>query len=78
MTFQEHRAENSHRLTRRREQQIQRFKSTKQAQDFLSAHSFNYGCFHPRRHQLPAHAYRVIRAEAFKLWPQETCAHRAA
>jgi putative transposase len=34
------RAENSHRPTRRRERHMQRFKSTEQAQDFLSAHSF--------------------------------------
>jgi DDE domain len=46
------RAENSHRPTRRRERQMQRFKSSQQAQEFLSAHSFLYGHFHPRRHQL--------------------------
>jgi hypothetical protein len=34
------RAENSHRPTRRRERQMQRFKSSRHAQDFLSAHSF--------------------------------------
>jgi putative transposase len=34
------RAENSHRPTRRRERQMQRFKSPQQAQHFLSAHSF--------------------------------------
>jgi putative transposase len=34
------RAENSHRPTRRRERQMQRFKSPRQAQSFLSAHSF--------------------------------------
>src|ERR1700704_6178535 len=52
------RAENSHRPTRRRERQMQRFKSPGQAQDFLSAHSFIYGHFHPRRHRLGAHAHR--------------------
>jgi len=72
------RAENSHRPTRRRERQRQRFKSTEQAQNFLSAHAFIYGHFHPRRHQLPAHACRVTRSDAFKLWQQETCAGRAA
>jgi putative transposase len=34
------RAENSHRPTRRRERQMQRFKSPEQAQHFLSAHAF--------------------------------------
>jgi putative transposase len=41
------RAENSHRPTRRRERQMQRFKSPEQAQDFLSAHAFIHGHFHP-------------------------------
>jgi putative transposase len=49
------RAENSHRPTRRRERQMQRFKSSWQAQDFLSAHAF-YDHFRPRRHQLTAFA----------------------
>jgi putative transposase len=72
------RAENSHRPTRRRERQMQRFKSSEQAQDFLSAHSFIYGHFRPRRHQLSAAAYRAIRTEAFATWQQDTCARRPA
>ena len=72
------RAENSHRPTRRRERQMQRFKSPEQAQDFLSAHSFIYGHFHPRRHLLAANAYRAIRSQAFKIWQWETCARNAA
>jgi putative transposase len=72
------RAENSHRPTRRRERQMQRFKSTNQAQDFLSAHSFIYGHFHPRRHRLAANACRTIRSEALQTWRQDTCARRAA
>ena len=72
------RAENSHRPTRRRERQMQRFKSSEQAQDFLSAHSFIYGHFRPRRHRLSATAYRAIRSEAFDTWQQDTCARRAA
>ena len=46
------RAENSHRPTRRRERQMQRFKASEEAQDFLSAHSFIYGHFRPRRRRL--------------------------
>jgi putative transposase len=68
------RAENSHRPTRRRERQMQRFKSSGQAQDFLSAHSFIYGHFHPRRHRLAADTYRPIRSDAFRIWQHETCA----
>jgi putative transposase len=67
------RAENSHRPTRRRERQMQRFKSGFQAQRFLSAHSFIYGHFRPRRHLMTATNYRAARAIAFKVWNQETC-----
>src|SRR6478736_8208538 len=72
------RAENSHRPTRRRERQMQRFKSSEQEQDFLSAHSFIYGHFRPRRHRLAAAVYRAIRSQAFHSWQQDTCAQPAA
>jgi putative transposase len=72
------RAENSHRPTRRRERQMQRFKSSRHAQDFLSAHSFIYGHFRPRRHLLPAPAFREVRSHAFNVWHQETCTRNAA
>ena len=71
------RAENSHRPTRRRERHMQRFKSPGQAQDFLSAHSFIYGHFHPRRHRLAATTYRAIRTQAFNVWHQDTCVRNA-
>ena len=48
------RAENSHRPTRRRERQMQRFKSPGQARRFLSAHAMIYGHFRPRRHLMSA------------------------
>jgi putative transposase len=67
------RAENSHRPTRRRERQMQRFKSSDQAQRFLSAHAFIYGHFHPRRHQMPVACYRTIRCEAQRLAPGGVC-----
>ena len=69
------RAENSHRPTRRRERQMQRFKSPEQAQGFLSAHSLIYGHFRPRRHLMTAPDYRRSRARAFRIWQQQTCAH---
>ncbi|MBV8505580.1 MAG: IS6 family transposase [Alphaproteobacteria bacterium] len=68
------RAENSHRPTRRRERQMQRFKSPTQAQRFLSAHGMIYGHFRPRRHLMAVDAYRRARARAFRIWRQETCA----
>jgi putative transposase len=55
---------------------MQRFKSSRQAQDFLSAHAFIYDHFHPRR--LAASAYRAIRSDEFRIWHEETCAQRAA
>jgi putative transposase len=72
------RAENSHRPTRRRERQMQRFKSARQAQRFLPGHAFIYGHFRPRRHLTTARRYRAIRSAAFRVWNQETCAQMAA
>jgi putative transposase len=72
------RAENSHRPTRRRERQMQRFKSPEQAQRFLSSHAMIYGHFRPRRHLMTAVEYRSARAEAFRVWRQETRVQIAA
>ncbi|MDT8356729.1 IS6 family transposase [Roseomonas mucosa] len=72
------RAENSHRPTRRRERQMQRFKSAEQAQRFLSAHSMIYGHFRPRRHLMAASEYGCARTKAFRIWQQETCAQVAS
>jgi putative transposase len=72
------RCENSHRPTRRRERQMQRFKSPRQAQAFLFAHSFIYGHFRPRRHLMAAGRYRAARTKAFQVWMLETCAQRVA
>ncbi len=72
------RAENSHRPTRRRERQMQRFKSPGQAQRFLSCHAMIYGHFRPRRHLMTAARYRRARAEAFRVWREETCVLMAA
>ena len=52
------RAENSHQPTRRRERRMQRFKSTQQAQLFLSIFDVLYHYFHPKKHKLKADAYR--------------------
>jgi len=72
----DNRAENSHRPTRRRERQMQRFKSRDQAQDFLSAHAIVYGHFRPRRHRLSAARCRHARIKAFRVWQQETSVQR--
>jgi putative transposase len=66
------RAANSHRPTRGRERQMQRFKSPEQAQNFLSGHAFIHGHFHPPRHLLAGNSYRAIRTETLNIWQQET------
>jgi putative transposase len=71
------RGENSHRPTRRRERQMQRFKSPQQAQRFLSSHALIYGHVRPRRHLMSAGQYRRARAKAFWVWRHETCAQIA-
>jgi putative transposase len=72
------RSESSHWPMRRREGQMQRFKSPRQAQDFLFAHWFIYGHFRPRCHRMTASTHREVRATAFKVWQQETHVQKAA
>jgi putative transposase len=60
------RAENSHQPTRRRERQMKRFKSSRQAQRFLSTHDQINNLFHLRRDHVPAGEYRAARGRAFE------------
>jgi len=76
--YLDNRAENSHRPTRRRERQMQRFKSPGQAQRFLSSHAMIYGHFRPQRHLMPAAQYSRAHDKAFRVWREETCAQMAA
>src|SRR3954466_819060 len=72
------RAENSHQPTRRRERQMKRFKSPRQAQRFLSAHDQINNLFHLHRDHLPAVEYRAVRAQTFAIWAEITGAKAAA
>src|ERR671913_527031 len=72
------RAENSHQPTRQRERRMKRFKSPRQAQQFLSAHGPIHQHSHPRRHLMIAAEYRAYRTNAFEVWKQETCVQMAA
>jgi putative transposase len=72
------RAEVSHQPTRRRERQMQRFKSVSQAQRFLSVHSRIHSHFELRRHLIPAAEYRSLRETAFSVWQDVACANTAA
>jgi putative transposase len=62
------RAENSHQPTRRRERQMRRFKSARQAQRFLSAHDQVNNLFHLRRDHVSASEHRAARARALETW----------
>ncbi len=66
------RIENSHRLSRKREKIMGRFKSPRQAQRFLSDHDQINTIFRPHRYNLTAISYRHARADAFCLWAEYT------
>jgi putative transposase len=72
------RAESSHQPTRRRERQMQRFKSAGQAQRFLSAHDQINNLFPLCREHVPATEYRAARTRAFELWAEITGVAAAA
>ena len=61
-------AELSHQPTRVRERGMRRFKSTQQAQRFLSAHAAVYNLFNLGRHLVSAKYYRIFRDNAFASW----------
>jgi putative transposase len=58
------RAENSHQAVRRRERKMQRFKSARSAQRFLSAHAAVHNSFNLQRHLVSRRTLRRFRAEA--------------
>src|SRR3981189_2481163 len=58
------RARSSHRAGRRRERKMQRFKSARSAQRFLSIHASVHNTFNPQRHLVSRSTLRALRAEA--------------
>ncbi len=62
------RAEVSHQPTRRRERQMQRFRSARHAQRFLYTHSRSHNHFQLRRHRLTANEHRAARDAVFHTW----------
>jgi len=66
------RAEVSHQPTRRRERQMQRFKSARHAQRFLSTHARIHNHFQLRHHHLTANEHRARRDDAFRIWREVT------
>ena len=65
---QNNRAENSHQAVRRRERKIQRFKSARSAQRFLSMQAAVHNTFNLQRHLVSRSTLRVFRAEAADQW----------
>jgi putative transposase len=68
------RAENSHQSVRRRGRKMQRFKSPRSAQRFLSAHSAVHNTFNLQRHLISRPTLRLFRAEAAHAWQTATAA----
>jgi putative transposase len=62
------RAENSHQPVRRREREMQRFKSAGSAQQFLSVHSSIYNLFNIQRHLISRNTLREFRDAAAVEW----------
>jgi putative transposase len=65
--YANNRAELSHQPTRARERGMRRFKSTHQAQRFLSTHAAVYNLFNLGRHLISPKHYRVFRARSLPL-----------
>ena len=76
--YLDNRAEVSHQPTRRRERQMQRFKSARHAQRFLSSHGQIHNHFQLRRHLLTASEHRAARDRAFQAWRDVAGVTRAA
>ena len=66
--YANNRAELSHQPTRVRERGMRRFKSTWQAQRFLSVHAAEYHLFNLGRDLASASHYRDYRQSAFASW----------
>ncbi|MCH8080589.1 MAG: IS6 family transposase [Proteobacteria bacterium] len=68
--YANNRAEVSHQPTRVRERGMRCFKSTQQAQRFLSIHAMVYNLFNLGRHLISAEHYRLLRQRAFMSWKE--------
>ncbi len=62
------RAENSHLPVRQRERRMQRFKSPRSAQQFLSTHAAVYNTFAIQPHLTSRRTMREFRADAMAVW----------
>ena len=76
--YENNRAEVSHEPTRQRERQMRRFKSSGQAQRFLTVHGVVGNLFRLGRHLTRAIHYREFRSRALREWQEVTCAQTIA
>ena len=67
-------AENSHQAVRRRERKLQRFKSARSAQRFLSMYAVVHNTFNLQRHLVSRSTLRIFRAEATEQWQRAVTA----
>ena len=67
------RAENSHLPFRRRERILQRFKSARHLQRFVSIHDPVQNLFHIPRHQMTTSDFRDLRHSAIQMWSEIAC-----
>jgi putative transposase len=72
--WKNNRAENSHQPTRRRERKMQRFKSARSAQKFLSTYAAVYNIFNVQRHLISAQSHRVLRTAPMTTWREVVAA----
>jgi transposase-like protein len=68
------RAENSHQPVRRRERKMQRFKSARSAQRFLSMHAAVHNIFNLQRHLISRSTLRKFRSDATAQWKSAVAA----
>jgi putative transposase len=72
--YANNRAEVSHQSTRQRERQMRRFKSSRQAQRFLTVHGVIQNLFRVGRHLLRSTHHRLLRSRSFIVWRSVTAA----
>jgi putative transposase len=72
--YANNRVEVSHEPTRQRERAMRGFRSSDQAQRFLTLHGLTQNLFRLDRHLMQAVNYRLLRARTFQVWQDVVCA----
>jgi putative transposase len=71
--YANNRDEVSHESTRQQERTMRGFRSSEQAQRFLTLHGLIHNLFRLGRHLLRAVNYRFLRTQAFQVWQDVVC-----